>query len=158
MNLHAIVSGVIGVVNPNMRVLIQTSAGYKTNSDGKRVPAYNPAFSAWAQVQELSERDLQHLEGLNLQGSMRSMYLSDAPNHNGFVAGDINVNGVSIGAGNSALSGVIRVTQRGGDLITLPDNSVWLTTQVLEQFYDVSTPIWVKVATTLQTDAGIPPP
>jgi hypothetical protein len=40
------------------------------------------------------------------------------------------------------------VAQKGGDLITLPDGTLWLTVQVLEDFSVTSG--WVKVAATLQ--------
>lgn len=80
------------------------------------------ATSLSGDVQELSQRDLRQLEGINVQGSQRSIYL------------------------NGIVSGVVRVTQQGGDLITLQDGSVWLTTSVLER-WDVG---WVKVSVTLQ--------
>ena len=128
MNLHQIVSGVIQAVNPNQLITIQTSTGYTTNSDGSRVPGYAPAFDARGQVQELTTRDLHQLDALNIQGSMRTIYI------------------------NGEIDAIIRISQKGGDLITLVDGSVWLTTAVLEQWPD-----WCKVAVTMQTDA-IPVP
>lgn len=44
------------------------------------------------------------------------------------------------------LNGVQRLTQVGGDLITLVDGTLWLTTAVMEQWPD-----WVRVSVTLQT-------
>jgi len=128
MSLHSLASSIVGAINPNMRILIQTSAGYTTNPDFSRTPAYNPAFSAKAQVQELTTRDLMQLEALNVQGSMRTLYIS----------GEIDA--------------IVRLTQKGGDIITLEDDSVWLTTHVLEQFYDKMKPSWVKVSITEQVD------
>ena len=124
MNLHAVVSGVISVVNPNQPATLAVSAGYSTSASGVRTPAYAAPVTVTAQVQELTQRDLRQLEGLNLQGAQRSVYLT------------------------GALSGTLRVTAQGGDLVTLQDGSVWLTTAVLEQWPD-----WVKVAVTLQ-DGG----
>jgi hypothetical protein len=46
------------------------------------------------------------------------------------------------------VDGLVRVINKGGDLITLPDGSIWLVAQVLEQFPD-----WVSAAITLQ-DGG----
>ena len=129
MNLHSLVSSVISAINPNSKITIQTSDGYTINPDGTPVPRFAPAYDAWAQVQELTTRDLRQLEALNVQGSMRTLYIS------------------------GELDAIIRVSQKGGDLITLGDGSVWLTTSVLEQFYEGTTPNWVKVAITLQTDA-----
>ena len=121
MNLHQVVSSAIGAVNPNAPVIVQTSAGNSVNPDGSVVPTFNPPFSAIAQVQELTTRDLRQLDGLNIQGSSRAIYL------------------------NGEVDAIVRVSQRGGDLITLADGSVWLTTHVLEQWPD-----WVKVSVTLQ--------
>lgn len=121
MNLNAIVSLAIAAVNPMQPVSIQTSAGNTTNSDGSRTPSYNAAVNAFAQVQELTQSDLQHLDALNIQGANRGIY----------------VNGI--------LQGTVRWSQTGGDLLTLDDGTVWLTTAVLEQWPD-----WVKVSATLQ--------
>ena len=130
MNLHRIVSTVISAVNPNQMITVQTSAGYITNPDGTLVPQYSPAFDRLAQVQELTSRDLRQLDALNIQGSMRTVYL------------------------NGEVDGIIRISKKGGDLITLQrDGSIWLTTAVLEQ-WDTG---WCKLAITLQTDA-IPVP
>ena len=121
MNLHAVVSGVISAVNPNQPATLAVSTGYSTSASGARTASFAAPVTVTAQVQELTQRDLRQLEGLNLQGAQRSVYLT------------------------GALSGTLRVTAQGGDLVTLQDGSVWLTTAVLEQWPD-----WVKVAVTLQ--------
>jgi hypothetical protein len=124
VNLHGIVASVVGYVNPLQPVVIQTSSGSSTTDAGKRTPNYDPPISdpsLQAQVQELTQSDVRQLEGLNIQGSQRAIYV------------------------NGALSGVVRWSRRGGDLLTLQDNTVWLTTAVLEQWPD-----WVKVSVTLQ--------
>lgn len=122
MNLHAVVSGAIGAINPHQQITLRVSTGYATNAAGKRSPAYAAPVSLTAQVQDLSSRDLLQLSGLGIQGSQKTVYC------------------------NGSIDGVVRVTQKGGDLITLADGSVWLTTQVLEQ-WDTG---WCKVAITLQ--------
>lgn len=124
MNLHQTVSGAISAVNPFQPVTVQLSTGYRTAPNGKRTPTYNPPVTVSGQVQELTTRDLRQLEGLNQQGSMRAIYL------------------------NGSVDAIVRLNQEGGDLITLQDNSVWLTTQVLER-WDVG---WCKVSVTLQID------
>lgn len=121
MNLHGIVGPVIAAVNPPVWATLQRSNGYTTNGDSSRTPAYEAPITVQAQVQPLTYRDLQQVDGLNLNGTRRAIYLS------GF------------------LNGVVRVSQKGGDLVTLPDGSVWLTALVLEQW-----PTWVKCAVTLQ--------
>ncbi len=80
-----------------------------------------------AQVQPLTNRDLQQIEGLNLGGDKKAIY----------VTGDIE--------------GVVRVRLKGGDLIDLPDGSVWLVNQTLESFD--TTAGWTKFCITLQDGA-----
>jgi hypothetical protein len=124
MNLHKVVSGTISAVNQNRRATLQISSGYTTNPDGSRTPQYSNPIMVTAQIQALTTHDLRHLEGLNIQGSQRSIYL------------------------NGALNGAQRPSALGGDLITIYDGTLWLTTAVLEQWDS-----WVKVAATYQNNA-----
>lgn len=122
MNLHQLASPSINVVNPRIRVTVQTCATYATGPSGKRIPVYNvPVTDVLAQVQELTTRDLRQLEGLNVTGSSRKIYMY------------------------GTLNAGMRVSRNGGDLITLPDGNVYLTTSVLEQWPD-----WVCVSIQLQ--------
>lgn len=130
MNLHQIISGNITVVNPFLGVTVQSSAGYTTAPDGKQIPAYDPPVDdVPAQIQALTYRDLVQIDGLNLNGTKRAIYL------------------------NGTMNGVVRVLAKGGDLITVPagtlpqfsDDTVWLVALVLEQWDS-----WVKVAVVLQ--------
>ena len=123
MNLHAIANPVITAVNPNYPVTVSISTGWTSNPDGTRVPTYN-VVQAMGQVQALSFRDIQQIAGLNLQGTRKAIYLY----------GEVD--------------GLQRSTNQGGDLITLPDGSIWLVAMVLEQWPD-----WCKVAVTLQNNA-----
>jgi len=125
MNLHAIVSPIIGVVNPNQQVSVKVNTGFATQADGTRVPTYEK-FDIIGQVQPLTGRDLQHLEGLNLNGTLKALYL------------------------NGQIDGVTRVTAKGGDLVKLRDGSIWLVVQQLEGF-DLSAG-WTKVVLQLQND------
>lgn len=77
-----------------------------------------------AQVQPVTFRDLQQLESLNLQGTRKSVYI------------------------NGAIDGEIRIAIKNGDLISLPDGTVWLVVLVLEAFNITSG--WTKAAITLQ--------
>ena len=121
MNLHGIAGPVIAAVNPMVSVTVRISNGYATNSDGSRTPSYQTPVTVQAQIQAMTYRDLQQVDGLNLNGTRRAIYLY------------------------GAMNGVVRVSQQGGDLITTADGNVWLTALVLEQWPD-----WVKVAVTLQ--------
>lgn len=77
------------------------------------------------QVQPITWRDLQQLDGLNLQGTRAKIY----------VYGQVE--------------GLVRTTERGGDLIILPDGKTWLTAQVLEGWHTAG---WCSIAATLQDD------
>lgn len=122
MNLHQIVSGAIGVINPFIPAQILQSAGYTTASDGTRTATTQTALDVQIQVQALTAMEVAHLDGLNIQGVMRSVYLS----------GD--------------WSGAVRPLNQGGDLLVF-NGQTWLITTVLESWPD-----WTKAAITLQTD------
>lgn len=77
-----------------------------------------------AQVQALTFRDLQQIDGLNLNGTRRGIYLY------------------------GKVQGVNRAENKGGDLVVIaagPNAGVWLVAQVLETWQD-----WCKVAVTQQ--------
>lgn len=124
MNLHGIVGPVIAAVNPMRTATIQRSTGYTTNADGRRVPSYAPAQTVTVQVQELSSKDLQMTEGINIQGETKKIYMN----------GDWN--------------GVVRSDGRGGDLITI-GRRVYLVSKVLENWEGRRG--WTAVMATLQT-------
>lgn len=78
MNLHGIAAGAIGAVNPFVPAMYYASTGSTTNPDGSRDPGYAAPqpIPGGVQKQELSYKDLQHVDGLNLQGILCSVYLS----------------------------------------------------------------------------------
>lgn len=124
MNLNAVANGVAVAVTPNLSATIQISAGSTVNADRSRTPTYTTFTDVPVQVQALSFRDLQQVDGLNLQGIRRAIYI------------------------NRRIDGLVRQDNKGGDLITLtdgPDAGVWLVAMVLEYWAD-----WTKVACTLQ--------
>ena len=124
MNLHKIASGIINSVNPNELIQVQASSGYATGPDGRRTPQYLASVQAYGQVQQLTGRDLRQLEMLNITGSERKIYIT----------------------GN--LDAITRMSKTGGDVIVRSDNTVWLTTHVLELWPD-----WVSVSVVLQNGA-----
>ena len=127
MNLHSIASQYVSAVNPWMTLQIQVSTGYTTGADGTRVPTYAPSVPVQAQVQTLQYNDIKQLDGLNLQGNRLALYMT----------GDWN--------------GIVRSKQKGGDLITFPDGSVWLAAVVLEGWS--ATANWTKLAATTQNNS-----
>lgn len=74
-----------------------------------------------AQIQSLTYGDLRQVEGVNLQGDKKAMYVRE------------NV------------EAIVRQASKGGDLVTLADGTVWLTSLVLERWPD-----WAKVTIILQ--------
>lgn len=121
MNLHAIASAVTGAVNPQLTLSVRFSTGNTVADDGTPVPSYSAPTPLKGDVQSLTFGDLRQLEGVNMAGKKRAIYV------------------------NGALESVVRFNDKGGDLITLPDGTVWLVAMVLEQW-----PTWCKVAVTLQ--------
>ena len=129
MNLQGITASAVSAVNPMVTAQLRVSTGNVTNPDFTISPSYAPAVPVQAQVQSLTYRDLQQTEGLNLQGTKKAIYLQ----------GDVE--------------GIVRPTNRGGDLITMPDGTVWLVVLVLEswgQNTSNTSEQWCKVAVVLQ--------
>lgn len=122
MNLHAIVAGNIGAVNPFETVVISQSNGSITDPTGHRQPQYN-SNPASAQIQPMTGGDLKQVEGLNLNGTLKKFYFY------------------------GAVAATVRADQKGGDIITTLDWREWLVVQVLEQFPD-----WCSVAGVLQNN------
>lgn len=120
MNLHSIASGLIGAVNPFITGTVTASTGYTTAGDGTQVPTYATPVTASIQVQELSTRELAHMDALNIQGNFRKVYL------------------------NGNWNGIIRPQGKGGDLMTFNGQN-WLVVQVMEQWPD-----WTSVIVALQ--------
>jgi hypothetical protein len=121
MNLNSIVSGAVGAVNPRVPLSVQVSTGSTEGPDFKSVPTYAVAVTVMGQVQPVAWRDLAQLDGLNLQGTRRVIFL------------------------DGQVDGLVRVENKGGDLITDASGNVWLVAIVLESW-----PTWCRVAVTLQ--------
>lgn len=132
LNLHALASPFVAIVNPPVPATFLASDGYSTAANGKRTPAYLSGVPTAVQVQALSGGELELMEGLNIQGVKRAMYLS----------GDVK--------------GVDRASGDGGDLITFgatPDvpaplqGTVWLVSVVLEAWDATG---WCKIGAVKQ--------
>lgn len=124
MNLHAIASPIISIVNPQTPAVLKVSTGSTIGYGGVRVPTYAPDAAISAQVQALAGPELRQIDGLNLQGTLRGIYCR----------------------GN--ILGIVRSTNRGGDLIVIASGvnaGTWLIVHVLETWPD-----WCKVVGSLQ--------
>jgi len=124
MNLHAIASRYVSAVNPMADGQWKQSTGYTTASDGTRTPSYADPVDIKAQLQPMGYKDLVQVEGLNLGGEKRAMYV------------------------NQDIHAVMRPDGQGGDLIVLNDGSTWLVVMPLENFYQTSG--WTKIAVVRQ--------
>jgi hypothetical protein len=127
VDLNSLAAPLISTVNPKTPATVQISAGYTTLPSGQRVPQYQiPTMSVLAQVQPLTFRDIQQIDGLNLQGVRVAIYLY------------------------GSLDGLVRSEGKGGDLVSITSGvhaGDYLVAMVLEQWPD-----WVKVAATLQAN------
>ena len=129
MDLRTIANAVSDCVNPNIIVSVQTSSGFTIGAGQRQVPSYNAAVMGPAQIQALDNSDLKQLDGLNIQGAIRKIYL------------------------RGALAGVIRPDTKGGDLVTINSApgvplalvGIWLVVRVLETW-----PLWTCAAITKQ--------
>lgn len=120
MDLRGIANGVSSTVNPNKTVIVRRSTGFTVGTGRKQVPTYADPVTGPGQIQALDANDIKQLDGLNIQGTVRAIYL------------------------RGALAGVIRPDQTGGDTVEV-DGQVWLVVKVLEGW-----PTWTKAAIVLQ--------
>jgi hypothetical protein len=127
MDLRGIANAVSNSVNPNMIVSVKRSTGSTVGAGLKQVPSYAAAVSGPAQLQSLDGSELRQVEGLNLQGVIRGIYL------------------------RGALAGVVRPNGTGGDLVIIASPApasfvgTWLVVKVLETW-----PLWAKAVIVLQ--------
>lgn len=123
MDLRGIANGVSSAINPNIAVTVRKSTGYTVGTGGKQSPTYATGVDGFAQKQALDGNDLRQLDGLNIQGEIKAMYL------------------------RGVLAGVVRPDSKGGDLIEIKDPTThavletWLVVKVLEGWAS-----WTKVA------------
>ena len=122
MDLRGIANGVTATVNPNKTVTVRRSTGYTIGAGRKQVPGYADPVTGPGQIQALDANDIKQLDGLNIQGTVRAIYL------------------------RGVLAGVVRPDGTGGDLVEV-DGQTWLVVKVLEGW-----PTWTKAAICLQGD------
>lgn len=120
MDLRGLANGVSSTVNPNKTVTVRRSTGYTIGAGRRQVPSYAAPVTGPGQIQALDANDIKQLDGLNVQGTIRAIYLR----------------------GN--LAGVIRPDGTGGDIVQIAGQD-WLVVKVLEGW-----PTWTKAAIVLQ--------
>jgi hypothetical protein len=134
INLRGVANSAVQAINPNITGTFYASAGFTINSAKKQVPTYADGVNVAMQVQAVDARELRHLEGLNIQGVLRSVHMY----------------------GNT--QGVVRPNQQGGDLLYFlgaPAGTlrVWKVVKVVETW-----PTWCHVIVNMQSDAAPPSP
>jgi hypothetical protein len=127
MNLRSIANSVTTAINPNITGTWQQSTGYTVGTDFKQVPAYDTYENLPIQVQELTQSDIRMMDGLNIQGVLKVVYINELP------------------------LGVVRTLGQGGDILQFPlagETTVrnWLVVRVKEQYPD-----WASVIVCIQT-------
>lgn len=135
MNLHAIVNGAISAINPNVIGTLYVSAGASINADYSTTPTFTAYPNTTFQVQAVSGVGtdgpiLQHLDFMNIQGTLRSVW----------AFGDVE--------------GLDRNAGKGGDVLFML-NQWWLVVQLVETW---DTDGWCHFIVQLQNGkpAGIP--
>ena len=123
MDIRQIANNVSSTINDNFMVTLTKSTGYTIGPGRMQVPNYEPPITGPAQMQALDGVDLKQLDGLNIQGEIKAIYL------------------------RGIFAGVVRPDQVGGDIITIAAPApahylgTWLIIKVLEGW---ST--WTKAA------------
>ena len=133
MNLRGLVRGSINVVNRDKQIQWVKSTGYTPVAGGQAIPTYDPVQLVWAQIQPLPTKALEHLDNLNIQGVLRSVYM------------------------RNAIATAVRADSTGGDLLGFPEvlngpQRAWLVVVVDEQWDD-----WCRVTAQLQNDLNNSP-
>jgi hypothetical protein len=129
MQLHRLVRGAINAVNKDQQIGWLASTRHTTNTTtGVSTPEYAALQNPWAQIQPVRTDQLTHLEQLNIQGVLRSVYLK------------------------GAVASAVREDGTGGDLLQFPEllggtMRTWLVMLVDEQWPD-----WCHVIVRLQND------
>ena len=122
MDIRGIVNGATSCINPNEPVTVLRSTGYTIGTGAKQVPQYAAGELASGQIQALDSDDLKQLDGLNIQGTLRAIYI------------------------RGSLIGASRPNVTGGDIVQrgTPAKN-WLVVKVLESWPD-----WTKAVIVLQ--------
>lgn len=113
MNLRSVANGATQAINPNVPVILQSSTGFSTSASGKPTPTYAAPVTLQGQVQGLRAEELDQLNGMNIEGVVRKLYMS------------------------RRLNGVVRAEAKGGDLVTV-EGHVWKVVLVFETWPDWS--------------------
>ncbi|WP_426785879.1 hypothetical protein ACP3TB_21795 (plasmid) [Rahnella variigena] len=107
-------------INPFIPAVVRVSDGFTIGAGRKQIPKYLPDKTISIQLQPLSPGDLRHVDGMNLQGLLKSIHV------------DGNYYGVN------------REKAIGGDLIII-GSETWLVIEPMELWPD-----WCRLLVQLQ--------
>lgn len=122
LNLRQIANRATASINPNIPAIAKRYIGETMGPGRKPIPQYAPDETITIQFQPLTKGDLQHVDGLNMQGLFKSIHV------------------------NGSFYSVNREMQKGGDLFIV-DGKTWLVIEPLELWPD-----WSRLLVCLQVD------
>lgn len=122
MNLHAIARSAITTVNPDITAIARRYQGEVMGPGRKPLPTYYPDETVTLQLQPLTKGDMEHVDGLNIEGLFKSIHI------------------------NGSYYSVNRTMQKGGDLFII-NGQTWLVIEPIELWSD-----WCRLLVCLQTD------
>lgn len=120
MNLHKIANSAIRRVNPNISAVLKKYDGETIGPGRKPVPSYLPDQNVTIQLQPISRGDMQHVDGLNIQGLAKVIYV------------------------NGNYFSVQREMEQGGDIFVI-NGEQWLVVEPVELWPD-----WCRLIAVLQ--------
>lgn len=120
MNLRQIANNAITSINPNISAILKKYTGETIGPGRKPVPSYLPDQNVTIQLQPISRGDMQHVDGLNLQGLAKVIYV------------------------NGNYFSVQREMEHGGDIFVI-NGEQWLVVEPVELWPD-----WCRLIVVLQ--------
>ncbi|HFV1348701.1 TPA: hypothetical protein ACH9UP_001044 [Escherichia coli] len=120
MNLRQIANNAITSINPNIPAILKKYAGETIGPGRKPIPSYLPDQHVTIQLQPISRGDMQHIDGLNIQGLAKVIYV------------------------NGNYFSVQRELERGGDIFVI-NGEQWLVVEPIELWPD-----WCRLIAVLQ--------
>lgn len=123
LNLHKIANSAIRRVNPNISAVLKKYAGETIGPGRKPAPSYLPDQNVTIQLQPISRGDMQHVDGLNIQGLAKVIYV------------------------NGNYFSVQREMEQGGDIFVI-NGEQWLVVEPVELW-----PNWCRLIAVLQVSA-----
>lgn len=130
INLRGIANSAIQSINPNQSIDVSVPDGYIINPDTLLQEPKYILETVQGNVQSLSSDDLKQMDGLNIEGTLRAVYVYG--NYGGVLRPDGQPNSILRFVTNE--SGVTKARD-------------WNVYKVLEAW-----PMWCKVAVVLQTE------